>query len=111
MADLDIIVRAQNQSYENIMKTYELLVESIRQYLSRMLMFHDENNPLDCNFIISTSEDCGLSELEKPTVISMYQMSGEGIIYLKFEGDNDYIELDELEVEIQLSILEAIENS
>lgn len=111
MADLDIIVRAQNQSYENIMKTYELLVESIRQYLSRMLMFHDENNPLDCNFIISTYEDCGLSELEKPTIISMYQMSGEGIIYLKFEGDNDYIELDELEVEVQLSILEAIENN
>ena len=104
----DIIALSQNKSYDEIFDMYRVLAESCRQWLSRYLMDYDESNPLECHIVVEPMGTFGLSDLGKPTVVSMYQQAGEGIIWLLFEGDKDYIELDFVDIESIMSIISEL---
>lgn len=105
-----IIELAHNKSCEEIVNIALLLDESIRQYFSRLLVDTDAENPKQCYHIISTPEDMGLSDLEKPTLVSMYQDPSEGYIYLLFEGNEKYVELEELETHFAIYIIQQIDS-
>lgn len=66
------------------------------------------DNPKQCRITISTSEDMGLSDMLKPTVIAMYQDPVEGIIYFLFEGCSDYEEFDNIDNDTLMQIMEEI---
>ena len=74
-------------------------IESYRKFLSKKLMDTNEENQLKVYIPLENDETFGLSSLELPTIISMWQHPSEGIIYFKFEGQNDYVEFDDMELE------------
>lgn len=65
-----------------------------RNLLSALLMHSSEDNPIDTDFILESDENMGLSSLEKPHVIKVFQDPKEGIMWMLFEGADDYCELD-----------------
>lgn len=107
-----VIEMAHNRTYGNIVGISLLLQESMRQYFQRMLADTSEESPLECNLIIDTTESQGLSEAEKPCIIGMYQDPNEGIVYFKFEGDEEHwYEIDYFTLDCQLDIIRAIETN
>ena len=57
-----------------------------RNLLSALLMDTSEEQHMNCDIVLQTSEDCGLSELEKMHVTEIWQHPTEGIIMLMIEG-------------------------
>lgn len=108
----EIIRLAQNKSYDDIYDMYRVLVESCRQWLSRYLHDggHDESNPLECDIVIEPMGTFGLSDLEKPNLVGMYEQSGEGIIMLRFEGVSEYVEMDFIDLETIVFIVGELEH-
>ena len=104
-----LIELAHNKSYEEILGITRYLQECIRQYFQRMLADTSEESPLKCGILIETDDSQGISDGLKPHLIGMYQAEGEGIIYLNFEGDNSWYELEYFTLDCQLDILRAIE--
>jgi hypothetical protein len=79
-----------------INKKIEMLKkENARNVLSALLADTDEKNPMNVDIILETSEDMGLSTLQKPHVIKVFQDPKEGIMWMLFEGADDYIEIEE----------------
>lgn len=74
-------------------------IESYRKILSKKLMDTNEGNQLKVYIPLENNESFGLSTLQLPTVVSIWQHPSEGIIYFKFEGQNDYIEFDDMKPE------------
>lgn len=74
-------------------------IESYRKILSKKLMDTNEGNQLKVYIPLENNESFGLSTLQLPTVVSIWQHPSEGIIYFKFEGQNDYVEFDDMEPE------------
>ena len=72
-------------------------IESYRKILSKKLMDTNEENQLKVYIPLENDETFGLSSLELPTIINMWQHPSEGIIYFKFEGQDDYVEFDDME--------------
>ena len=72
-------------------------IESYRKILSKKLMDTNEENQLKVYIPLENDETFGLSSLQLPTVISIWQHPSEGIIYFKFEGQDDYVEFDDIE--------------
>ena len=108
---MDQIEQGMNKSYIEIKKMYDIIKSSIRQYFSRMLMNHDENNRLDCFYPIFRNQDYfGLGELEKPFINQMYQMN-DGTIWLHIDGMLDtWNELDDFDIEDIIEFIGNIEN-
>lgn len=107
-----LIELAHNKPYEEILGITRYLQECIRQYFQRMLSETSLDSPLKCNIIVDTHDSQGISELQKPCIIGMYQEEGEGIIYFEFEGDEEHwYELDDFDLEYQLDIIRAIETN
>ena len=106
----EIFELAHNKSYDDIYDMYRVLMESCRQWLSRYLMDYDESNPLGCNIVVEPMGTYGLSDLEKPNLVSLYQQAGDGIIWLLFEGEKDYVELDFLDLETIVFIVGELEH-
>ena len=71
-----------------------------RNKLSALLSDTSENNPINVDIILETEEDMGLSTLQKPHIIKVFQDPKEGIMYMLFEGADDYIEIDEDDKEV-----------
>lgn len=71
-------------------------IEHIRHCLSALLINTDENHPLECDIVIGEGKAQGLSTLEMPHIISMFQLPSEGIIYFNIEGSKEPIEFDSL---------------
>lgn len=105
----EIIELSNNQSAKGIENIHFLLQESIRHYFSRILMNTSAENPMMCNIIIDTPWDIGLSSLEKPTIISMYQDPSEGFIYIMYEGTEEYMPLEDIPTQAILPTIQAIE--
>ena len=84
-------------------------LEDIRREISNFLIDTSEDNPLICNIIIG--ESYGISDLERPTIISMFQIPGEGIICFNIEGYPDPLEFDDLEREDLIEILKYLYNN
>ena len=64
--------------------------------ISERLMDTDEKNMLDCEIIIEHGEAVGLSSLQEPTIVRMYQQPSEGIVWLQYYGNDEWFELDTL---------------
>jgi hypothetical protein len=73
-----------------------LSIEQIRRKISALLMDTNEQNPMECHYVVGDAYSCGLSTLEMPTIISMFQEPSEGIIWFQFEGEQEPREFDDL---------------
>lgn len=82
--------------------------ESLRHFASRLLMDTSEDNPIEIDLIVETDEDQGLSDLEKLCVKKIYQDPSEGIIWVLFEGTDDYVEWDTLTYSTQFQIIQYL---
>lgn len=82
--------------------------ESLRHFASRLLMDTSEDNPMEIDLIVDTDEDQGLSDLEKLCVKKIYQDPSEGIIWVLFEGTDDYVEWDTLTYSTQFQIIQYL---
>jgi hypothetical protein len=80
--------------------------EQLRKKFSALLIDTSEDKPLECN--IPFGDSYGLSTLELPTVISMFQISTEGIIYFQIEGVQYPMEFDEFSVDDLKEILKSL---
>ena len=107
-----LIELAHNKPYEEILGITRYLQECIRQYFQRMLVDTSEESPVECDIIVDTADSQGISDLQKPHVIGMYQDPTQGIIYLQFEGDEEHwYELEYFALDCQLDIIRAIETN
>ena len=70
-------------------------------------MHTDSENPMKCNIIIGVNEAMGLSTLDMPRVINVFQDPKEGIIYFYIYGDC-IIEFDDMETEDLLKIFNEL---
>lgn len=82
--------------------------EQIRKLFSSILIDSSEKNPLKC--YIPFGNSYGLSSLELPTVVEIFQQPEEGIIWFKMEGIENPIEFDDLDEEDLNEILSNILN-
>jgi len=80
--------------------------KQLRKKFSALLMDTSEEKPLECN--IPFGDSYGLSTLELPTVVSMFQIPTEGIIYFQIEGVQYPMEFDEFSVEDLKEILKSL---
>lgn len=83
-------------------------IESYRKFLSKKLMDTNEENQLKVYIPLENDETFGLSTLQLPTVISIWQHPSEGIIYFKFNGQDDYVEIDDLEIKYLNQIIKEL---
>lgn len=72
--------------------------EVLRKKFSALLMHTSEENPIECSIKIGEEEAMGLSSLELPEVIKVFQHPTEGIIYFLIDGMEDYMEFDDLSI-------------
>jgi hypothetical protein len=107
----ELIEKAQNKSADYIKTCHIYLIECIRQYISRFLS--TQKDQMYTNLVLHPEESQGLADVYKPHV-DIYQ-SNDGIIYFEFDSDwnapeGNYLELDEVQVDILVDIVEAIGN-
>ena len=84
--------------------------EQIRKEISKYLINTDEQHPIPLVDILLESEAQGLSTLEMPTVESIFQIPGEGIIYVNIEYCDEPIEIEDLSKEDMQKILDYLDN-
>lgn len=89
---------------ELISNLYNDLRESIRHNISIKLF--DAEKPKKVNIALEFGA-VGLSSLEMPTITSIFE-DNEGIIWLKYEGGNDYIEFDDFTTEDLLDVMKNL---
>lgn len=107
----ELIEKAQNKSADYIKTCHIYLIECIRQYISRFLS--TQKDQMYTNLVLHPEKSQGLADVYKPHV-DIYQ-SNDGIIYFEFDSDwnapeGNYLELDEVQVDILVDIVEAIDN-
>lgn len=91
-----------------LLNLFDDVNESLRHFVSRLLMDTSEENPMEIDLIVETDEDQGLSDLEKLCVKKIYQDPSEGIIWVLFEGTDDYVEWDTLTYSTQYQIIKSL---
>ena len=101
-------MNTNNKSIKEIEQMYDDLLESIRHNLSLKLMDTSEDKPLEVHIPLE-HDTVGLSTLEMPTITKIYQHPSEGIIYVRFEGDEYDTELDYLYIPDMIQILKELE--
>lgn len=102
----EIIELAHNKSYDDILEMHRLLIESIRQYISRKLA--DSGCLIREDIIIDTPEACGISDSMKPCIIKIEE-SNEGIITFTYEY-SDEVEFDYMDTDVLLLVVKELEN-
>ena len=114
MENEKIIQLAANKSAEEINIMYEhckdqndILIEAIRQNLSRILMDTNEDSKITCNIILE-AEAMGLSDLEKTNIVSAWQEPTEGTIWFNIYGSNEEINLDDIALDDQVKIVNEL---
>lgn len=85
--------------------------EKLRRRLSAILMDTDEQHPMECNVLIGESEAQGLSSLELPVVVSVFQQPSEGIIWFNIYGCKDSIEFDDMNLEDIVKVINYFEGN
>jgi len=83
-------------------------IESYRKFLPKKLMDTNEENQLKVYIPLENDESFGLSTLQLPTITSIWQHPSEGIIYFKFEGQDDYVEFDDMGLEYLDQIIKEL---
>lgn len=89
---------------EAIITMYYDLRETIRHNISAKLS--DAEKQKKVNIALEFGA-VGLSSLELPTITSIFE-DNEGIIWLKYEGGDDYIEFDDFTTEDLLQIMKEL---
>lgn len=100
-----------NKSIQQIKEEYRNLFECVRHLLSRILMDTDRDHPIECDIPIEPAYAFGLSTLEMPSVISVYQEPTEGTIWVRFRGTEDYSILEELPLDEQIQLAEGLQDN
>ena len=80
-------------------KLEERVRQMLRDFFSRLLTDHDEDNPMEVDITIEPKEAFGLSSLELPHLSEMWMNPTEGWITFYIddvETDFDYLPTDEL---------------
>jgi hypothetical protein len=81
--------------------------EILRRHFSALLMNTDNEHHLKCEIIIGENEAMGLSTLQMPRVIGVFQEPTEGIIWFYIEGDC-LVEFDDMETNDLINILNTL---
>lgn len=107
----ELIEKAKNKSADYIKICHVYLIECIRQYISRFLS--TQKDQMYTNLVLHPEESQGLANAYKPHV-NIYQ-TNDDIIYFEFDSDNsqvedNYLELDEVSVDMLVTIVEAIDS-
>ena len=87
------------------------LKEHLRREISKFLIDTDEQHPLKCNIKVGEDEAFGLSSLQLPRICELFQIPGEGIIYYKLEGTNDFEEIETLTKSDLTNVLNYLEEN
>ena len=80
--------------------------EILRRHFSALLMNTDNENHLKCNITIE-DDAMGLSTLQMPKVIGVFQDPKEGIIFFYIEGDC-IVEFDDMADNDLINILNTL---
>lgn len=113
--DLYIETKSNNRSLAEIETTYEqyqylenMVRESMRRYLSRILADTSENNPLKKKICLVNEEGFGLSSLNFPWIYEMWQ-NADGVICFVFDAaGGDVVEFDLMLTEDLLTICKEL---
>lgn len=92
-----------------MLNTFGTKKERLRKEISKFLIDTNEQHPLKCSITIEQDEAVGLSTSKIPTICELFQIPGEGIIYYKLEGTEDFQEIDNLTLSDLLEILNTLE--
>lgn len=105
-----IIKLAKNKSAEEINSMYEhfkeqndILIEAIRQNLSRILMDTNENNKITCGIVLGSTSD-----LKNTNIVSAWQEPTEGTIWFNIYGSDEEINLDDIALDDQVRIVNEL---
>ena len=72
--------------YSNLELLRTIFRESCRKYLSRFLMDTDEEHPYECDITLEYPDGFGMSSLEYPNLVRMWQDKTEGYIGFEIDG-------------------------
>lgn len=76
--------------FNNLVATEENIRQMIRNYLSRQLMDTNESEKMEVNIVVDVEDAMGLSSLELPEIIKMWQHPTEGWITFETYGGRVY---------------------
>ena len=117
MGQEKIIQLAANKSADEINSMYEhykdqndILIEAIRQNLSRILMDTNEDNKITCDIILD-AEAMDLSNLENINIVSAWQEPTDGTIWFNICGSDEEINLDDIALEDQVIIVNELNSN
>lgn len=101
---------------EDLFSQYQYLEklsrESVRHYLSKLLINTSEDNPLKCKICLINAEGFGLSTLNFPWIYQIWQHPVEGIIYFSYSPDgSEAVEFDNMVLENLVTICREIDKN
>lgn len=76
--------------FNDFVSTEENLRQMIRNYFSRQLMDTNEVDKMDVDIVVDVEDAMGLSSLELPNIIKMWQHPTEGWITFETYGGGEY---------------------
>lgn len=78
------------EMFNDFVATEDNIRQMIRNYLSRQLIDTNENDKLEVDIVVDVEDAMGLSSLELPNIIRMWQHPTEGIIIFETYGGGEY---------------------
>ncbi len=76
--------------FNDFVATEENIRQMIRNYFSRQLMDTNEIDKMDVDIVVDVEDAMGLSSLELPNIIKMWQHPTEGWITFETYGGGEY---------------------
>lgn len=84
------ITKIFNDFVATSVSTEENIRQMVRNYLSRQLMDTNEVDKMDVDIVVDVEDAMGLSSLELPNIIKMWQHPTEGWITFETYGGGEY---------------------
>ena len=84
------ITKIFNVFIETYVSTEKNIRQMVLNYLSRQLMDTNENEKMDVDIVVDVEDAMGLSSLELPNIIIMWQHPTEGWITFETYGGGEY---------------------
>lgn len=75
--------------FNDFVATEDNIRQMIRNYFSRQLMDTNENEKMDVDIVVDVEDAMGLSSLELPNIIKMWQHPSEGWITFETYGGGE----------------------
>lgn len=93
----------------NIFNDKDAEFEDIRHQLSALIMDTTEENPLKCEVVVGEDDACGLSSLELPLVVGIFQ-DCYACIWVNIYGMAEPMNFDDLTLNDVKEILDEVKN-